>query len=145
MSGKCGWHMAGLAAAVLAAGCAGTGPAEREPRPTDVAADDPAAVRCVDLLRVDRTKVVDDENILFYMKDGTIYRNQLPHRCPGLAREERFMYRPHANRLCDLDTITVLTNFGGGLNQGAGCGLGRFHPVDPDDVEELIEILQRDE
>ncbi len=132
-------------AGALAAGCAATGPSARDPKPTDVMPDDPEAVRCVDLLRVDRTDVVDDENIFFYMKDGTVYRNQLPYRCPGLAREDRFMYKPHANRLCDLDLITVLTDFGGGLNQGASCGLGRFHPVDPDEVEALIEVLQRDE
>jgi hypothetical protein len=130
---------------LFVAGCAGTGPSAREPRPTDVMPDDPEAVRCIDLLRVDRTDVVDDENVFFYMKNGTVYRNQLPYRCPGLAREDRFLYKPHANRLCDLDLITVLTDFGGGLGQGASCGLGRFHPVDPDEVEALIEVLQRDE
>ena len=130
------------AAMLLLAGCA-TGP--REAKPTDVAADDPDAVRCVQLMRVDRTKVVDGENIFFYMKDGTIYRNQLPRVCPGLAREERFMYKVPTGRLCDLDIITVLTDFAGGLRPAAGCGLGKFHPVDPEEADELIEILQRDE
>ncbi len=129
-------------AALLLAGCAS---APREPKPTDVAADDPEAVRCVQLARVERTQVVDDENIFFYMNDGTVYRNQLPRPCPGLSREERFMYKVPTGRLCDLDTITVLTDFGGGFRQGAGCGLGRFHSVDPEEVDELIEILQRDE
>lgn len=132
-----------LALALLLAGCAASGP--RESKPTDVAADDPEAVRCVQLMRLDRTEVIDGENIFFYMKGGTIYRNQLPQRCPGLDREERFSYKVTANRLCDLDIITVLTDFGGGLRQGASCGLGRFHPVDPEEAEELIETLQRDE
>ncbi len=127
---------------LLLTGCA-AGP--REAKPTDVATDDPEAVRCVQLMRVDRTKIVDDENIFFYMKDGTVYRNQLPRACPGLSREERFMYKLPTGRLCDLDIITVLNDFAGGLQQGAGCGLGRFHPVNPEEAEELIEILQRDE
>ena len=129
-------------AALLLAGCAS---APREPKPTDVAADDPEAVRCVQLNRVDRTKVVDAENIFFYMRDGTVYRNQLPRPCPGLYREERFMYKVPTGRLCDLDIITVLTDFAGGLRQGASCGLGRFHPIDPEEADDLIEILQRDE
>src|SRR6056297_2999040 len=129
-------------AALLLAGCAS---APREPKPTDVAADDPEAVRCVQLSRVERTRVVDEENIFFYLRNGTVYRNQLPRPCPGLAREERFMYKVPSGRLCDLDTITVLTDFGGGFRQGAGCGLGRFHSVVSDEADELIEILQRDE
>ena len=129
-------------AALLAAGCAST---PREPRPTDVAADDPEAVRCIQIQRIDRTRIVDNENIFFYMKDGTVYRNQLPNSCPGLSREERFMYKVPTGRLCDLDLVTVLTDFAGGMRQGASCGLGRFHPVDPEEAEELIEILQRDE
>lgn len=135
------WPAAALAALLLA-GCAS---APREPKPTDVAADDPEAVRCVQLIRVDRTRVVDNENIFFYMNDGTVYRNQLPRPCPGLSREERFMYKVPTGRLCDLDTITVVTDFAGGLRQGASCGLGRFHPVQPEEVDDLIEILQRDE
>src|SRR6056297_1689773 len=110
------------AAMLLLAGCA-TGP--REAKPTDVAADDPDAVRCVQLMRVDRTKVVDDENIFFYMKDGTIYRNQLPRACPGLAREERFMYKVPTGRLCDLDIITVLTDFAGGLRPASPSAAAR--------------------
>ena len=138
------WPRGVLVAAVtlVLAGCASS---PRESKPTDVAADDPEAVRCVQLIRVDRTKVVDDENIFFYMKNGTIYRNQLPRACPGLSREERFMYKVPTGRLCDLDIITVLTDFAGGLRPAAGCGLGKFHPVDPEEADELIEILQRDE
>jgi len=135
------WPLAALAALLLA-GCAN---APREAKSTDVAADDPEALRCVQITQIDRTKVVDDENIFFYMKGGTVYRNQLPRACPGLSREQRFMYKVPTGRLCDLDVITVLMDLGGGLREGASCGLGRFHPIDPEEAEELIEILQRDE
>lgn len=134
-----------LLAASLGIGCAATDTKEREAKVTDLDPEDPTALRCLNLLHVDRTDVIDDENIFFYMRDGTVYRNQLAHRCPGLRREDRFMYKPVGNRLCDLDTITVLTTLGGGLTSGATCGLGKFHAVPEEEVETLIEILRRDE
>ena len=44
----------------------------------------PEPVNCVSLIRIRRTDIVDDHNILFYMNDGVIYQNKLPNRCPGL-------------------------------------------------------------
>lgn len=132
-----------LLLAALSAGCAASG--EREARATDLDPADPTALRCLNLLQIDRSDVIDDENIFFYMRDGRVYRNQLPNRCPGLRREDRFLYRPMGNRLCDVDTITVLTSLGGGLTSGATCGLGKFHEVPAEEVETLIEILRRDE
>ena len=48
---------------------------------------------CVSLSRVSRTKVIDDNTILFYMRGRRIYRNILDRECPGLEREGRFTYR----------------------------------------------------
>lgn len=84
---------------------------------------------CISLNRIDRTAVVDDRSILFYMRGGDVYLNRLPHRCPGLRWEEAFMYRTSIGRLCDLDIITVLNNIGFGYSPGASCGLGMFFPI----------------
>ena len=105
-------------------------------------ADDPpeeGGERCVNMRTVSRTEIIDDQTILFYMRDGEIYRNYLPHRCSGLAREERFSYRTTVSRLCDIDTITVLYNQGVGLSSGASCGLGRFYPISKDEAQALKE------
>ena len=40
--------------------------------------------RCVSLHRIRSTDVIDDQNILFNMKGGKIYRNHLPRKCHGL-------------------------------------------------------------
>jgi len=73
-------------------------------------AQDPAdMVNCVSLSQVDRTEVIDDTTILFYMRGNEIYRNVLPHRCPGLRRDEAFMYRVTTSQLCNVDVITVLS------------------------------------
>ena len=105
-----------------------------------VAADEPdddMAQRCVSLNRIDRTEVISDENILFYMRGGEIYNNHLPHRCIGLKNERTFLYRTTISQLCDLDIITVLYSQGTGFTPGASCGLGRFHPISADEAKLL--------
>jgi hypothetical protein len=92
---------------------------------------------CISLNRIDRTTVVDDRSILFYMRGGDIYLNRLPHRCPGLRWEETFMYRTSIGRLCDLDIITVLNNIGFGYSPGASCGLGMFFPISEATADQL--------
>ena len=96
-----------------------------------------AAKRCVSLMRVDRTDVVDDKNILFYMQGDEIYLNHLSRHCPGLNSRQAFMYQTSAGRLCDVDTITVLDNLGFGFSPGISCGLGRFYPITEEAAKEL--------
>lgn len=99
--------------------------------------DPPRAVHCVRLQSIDRTEVVGDRNILFYMKDRTIYRNRLPQACPGLAQGRPFMYRVVLSQLCDTDIVTVLERWGFGFTPAASCLLGPFDLVDEADVEAL--------
>ena len=100
------------------------------------------AEQCLRLASIDHTEVVDDTTILFHMKNGDVYRNKLPYRCPGLRRERAFMYRTSLNQLCNVDIITVLSDIGFGFTPGASCGLGMFHPVRALTADEL---LHRDE
>ncbi len=122
-----------ISASLLAVSLLSTGTARAHDEPADAT----RAKHCVSLLRIDRTDIIDDSNILFYMTDGTIYRNQLPHRCPGLRRADSFMYRTSLNQLCDLDIITVLNSLGFGFMRGPSCGLGSFQPVTEDEVAVL--------
>ena len=94
----------------------------------------PEPTLCVSLIRIRRTDIVDDNNILFYMNDGLIYQNQLPNRCPGLRINDSFSYRTSLTRLCNVDVITVLRNSAGGLTRGVSCGLGMFQPITEDEV-----------
>jgi len=93
---------------------------------------------CIRLQSIDRTDVIDDYNILFYMRGPDIYHVRLPYRCPGLRIADSFMYSTSLNVLCDLDIIRPLRNFGGGLRPGAGCGMGRFTPI----MKEEIALLK---
>jgi hypothetical protein len=93
---------------------------------------------CVDLMRIDRTEVVDNDTVLFYMRNGAVYRNELRHACPTLGFEERFMYRTTLTQLCDIDVITVLQDVGFGFLPTASCGLGKFQPIDEQAADDLI-------
>lgn len=123
-----------IAAATAVAGVATAaisgGPAER--RAKELAKYQPVGdpVDCITLSQIRSSNVVDDRTIDFHMTGGRVYRNTLPYSCPSLASEERFSYRTSVNQLCSVDTIRVLQSFGSGLQEGAGCGLGKFQPVE---------------
>lgn len=87
-------------------------------------------VRCVSLTNIRSTKVIDNSTIDFKMAGGKTYRNSLPYSCPGLKFEDRFSYKTSQSQLCNVDIVRVLHNYGGQLTEGAGCGLGKFQPVE---------------
>lgn len=87
-------------------------------------------VNCVSLRSIRSTNIVDNSTIDFKMNGGKTYRNSLPHSCPGLKSEDRFSYRTSLSQLCNVDIVRVLHDYGGQLQEGAGCGLGKFQPVE---------------
>lgn len=95
--------------------------------------------QCISLNRIDSTEVLDDQNVLFRMRNGDSYLNHLPYRCPSLGIHESFMYRTSLNQLCNVDIITVLNNAGFGFLPGPSCGLGLFYPVTKDEVKRIKE------
>ena len=98
-------------------------------------------VRCVQTTRIDRTEVIGDDVIVFYMRGRAIFINRLDRSCPGLDRGQPFSYRTTNSRLCNSDSITVLENSAFGLQRGFTCGLGVFEPAD----EEVVALLKGEE
>src|SRR6188474_2166990 len=92
---------------------------------------------CVITSRIDQTEAVDDQNIIFRMRGKQVYRNTLPRTCPGLLRENRIAWETSTARLCNIDTITVLENYGVGFRPGFTCRLGEFVPLSPAEVEDM--------
>ncbi|HET8696428.1 MAG TPA: DUF6491 family protein [Gammaproteobacteria bacterium] len=99
---------------------------------------DRTPVDCVVTTSIDRTQAVDDRTILFFMRGKRVYRNDLPRKCPELQRQNRIMYKTRGNRLCDVDTITVLQQWGARLEPGFTCGLGKFVPITQEEVDDLV-------
>jgi hypothetical protein len=100
---------------------------------------DRTPVDCITVSRIDRTDIIDDRTIIFFMRGGKlIYRNYLPHTCPRLAIEDRFGYQTTTARVCRVDTIAVLPRVG----IPTYCQLGEFHPITREDVEELRAVRE---
>ena len=116
--------LAPISLAVALAACSSNQP-PRTP-PAMVPAGDP--VSCVQTSQIRSTQVQDDQTIDFTMRNGQIFRNTLPNRCPGLGFSRAFSYSPTASQLCSVDIITVIET-GAGPRRGASCGLGQFVPV----------------
>ena len=102
-----------------------------------------SAVDCIPLQRVDRTEVLDNRDIVFHMRGGDVFLNQLERDCPGLDREKRFMYEVKSAQLCKVDTISVLEDWGVGEARGFTCPLGPFQRVSEDELADLRAQTQR--
>ncbi len=121
-----------LALPLLAAGCT----SDRE-RPTDAnptAGAPPVTVvgdaqNCVNRNQIRQTVVRSDRVIDFEMQGGKVYRNTLDQNCPGLGTDRAITYETSIDRLCSVQIVYVLQNFGGRPQRGAGCALGQFVPV----------------
>lgn len=83
---------------------------------------------CIQTYRIQSTRVLDDQNILFEMRGGQDLLNILPRRCPRLSWQRSFTYVARNANLCDLDTITV---FDPVVNiNGPTCGLGPYYTLE---------------
>lgn len=96
------------------------------------------AENCVSLQSIKKTRIVDDQTIIFYMRGGDIFVNSLPRRCPGLKRAGSYSYATSLSRLCNTDIIRVLETFGSAFPRpAAACGLGFFSPS----TKEAIDLM----
>ncbi len=100
---------------------------------------------CLYMGDVRRTAILDDNNILFYMRNGTIYQNHLRNTCFMLRSANRFTYGSSAlRRLCVGDLIQVLpeSSFGGAPFPMASCNLGSYLQIDKDVADDLLATSQ---
>jgi hypothetical protein len=73
---------------------------------------------------IDHTHAVDPNTLLFYMRDGTIWKNTLKTPCPGLMFHG-FEVTTHVEEICsNAQSISV-------LETGEVCQLGEFTPYTP--------------
>ena len=89
---------------------------------------------CLSLSRVSKSDPIDDYAILFELRNGDVYLNELPSVCVGLARNKRFSFKSTQNRICSGDTIIVANP--AGMDIGS-CGLGTFEALT--EIEESQE------
>lgn len=128
-----------LACAALAQDSPADPPADPEPSADEVFDEDFSidreGERCINTRNIRDTDIIDERTILFRLRGNDYYVNYLRNACRGLLREERFSYRTSGGRLCSVDTIRVLEQFGGFIQEGMSCGLGMFYPVTEEEAE----------
>ncbi len=119
----------GLAASAMLAGCAQGSTERQESDRRSLAEARPVGepVDCLQLSRIDRTRVRDNRTIDFHMRGGEVYRNRLRNECPGLAFEDSFAYRASTGRLCSVDLVAVNSRTGA---PGPACALGPFQRIE---------------
>jgi hypothetical protein len=78
---------------------------------------------CVSTTQIKNTAVLDDQTIIFELRDRSVWKNTLDFSCPRLGFFEAFSYEARGLQLCDLDTIKVIESSG---FVGPTCGLGKF-------------------
>jgi hypothetical protein len=82
----------------------------------------PVCIRGGDVLYTERP---NDRTIVFHMADKTVYRNDLPVRCPGLkVSVDGFSFAPtdpSTDELCDGMVMIHLNDVG-----HASCNIGKF-------------------
>ncbi|HEX8381010.1 MAG TPA: DUF6491 family protein [Allosphingosinicella sp.] len=121
--------LSSLAAVSILAGCAQGTTQRQEADRRALAEARPVGepVGCVELSRIDHTRVRDDRTIDFHMRGREVYRNRLRHECSGLAFDDSFAYRNSTGRLCSVDLVTVNRSGGG---PGPTCALGTFQRIE---------------
>ena len=83
---------------------------------------------CLEINRIDHTRVLNDHQILFYMngrQDGhKVWINNLSNRCSTLTSQDGFAWVSSLPKYCDnLEIIRV-------LRTGQTCMLGAFTPYE---------------
>lgn len=130
-------YMKLLGFAVLAGAASGTASLAQEDA-AEAPERDLEERHCVRINDIDDIVIVDADTLIFRMRGDTVYRNDLPHRCPGLRRNDTLMYRSSVGSLCSVDMVTVLEDWGFGFAPGASCGLGMFHPITEQIADEML-------
>jgi hypothetical protein len=97
------------------------------------------ATHCVRVQSIEKIDIVDANTLVFRMRGDEVYRNELPHECPGLRQNDTLMYRSSVGQLCSVDIVTILDDWGFGFAPGASCGLGMFHPITEQIADELVQ------
>jgi hypothetical protein len=92
---------------------------------------------------IKRTKILNDRNIVFVARDGTIYNNQLPRRCPSLKRNTLVNYPVEHGRMCAGDNFQLMWEASPRNYVPAFvCQLGLFVPITESELEDLTAITE---
>lgn len=87
---------------------------------------------CLWIGRIGATKAAGPDAVLFYMKDGKIWKNLLKTHCPFL-KTYGFTFRTDAYQICSNQQVLTV------LKTGVPCVLGDFVPYTPPPKEKPMQ------
>lgn len=108
--------------------------------PSAGAQDDTASVAepCLNNAQIRRTRILDDQNIVFITRSREIYNNHLPRGCPSLRPRSLINYPVTNSRVCAGYRFAVLMErTPGDFITTSICELGAFVPITEQQLEDL--------
>ena len=87
--------------------------------------------QCIKISAIKSMRVVNDEDVLFYMLGRKFYLNTLRPPCIGLASAKWYSFKADSGQLCERDRIKF-------FHGARSCPLGRFQPISREDAEALL-------
>lgn len=136
------WPSAAIGAALLAAALTAPGAAQQgDDAEAPSTSDGPRS--CLPHPTINRTKILNERNIVFVTQNDTIYNNQLAKECPSLKRDSLVNYGIANGRMCAGDKFQVLwetspRNFVPAFM----CELGTFVPITAAELEDLMAMTE---
>ena len=102
--------------------------------------------RCLPIHRIREVDALDDRHVVFRMSRKKYYLVQLPHRCPGLRRNDPVAYETiNGMSVCSLDAIRGTFRFGPGDSRlGPPCSIPGFQEVTVEQLATLREFLRQE-
>jgi hypothetical protein len=100
------------------------------------------AQQCIQRSLIRRTKILDDRNILFYMRNGVVYNNVLPRQCPSLNPGTLLGYSYRGGQLCADSSVQVYWQMDTRRIPAFLCRIGMFAPLTDSEVDDLIAAKQ---
>jgi len=91
-------------------------------------------VRCISTNEYDSVQIVGEQLLLFKGRNKKVWANELPHRCPGMRKDDILIFDLRNSQVCSLDWVTP-TRPGYVGYGGPKCSLGKF-------IEFDLEVLE---
>ena len=101
--------------------------------------------RCLSVHRIREVDALDDRHVVFRMSRKALYLVQLPHRCPGLRRNDPVAYETRGGTsVCALDAIRGTFRYGpGDTRLGPACAIPGFQEITVEQLSVLRESLRQ--
>ena len=101
--------------------------------------------RCLSIHRIREVDALDDRHVVFRLSRKALYLVQLPHRCPGLRRNDPVAYESQSGMsVCTHDAIRGTFRYGpGDTRLGPPCSIPGFQEITVEQLALLRESLRQ--